>query len=269
VENRGVSILFDPVLSYTYESGISRYTYEDLPEVIDWVVITHNHQDHILFETLLQIRHKVKMILVPDCGSGALQDPSLKLLLEMIGFKNVRGLKELESVPLPDGELTALPFYGEHSDLNVRSKLAYLVRSGNRQLLFAADSCNIDPVVYEHLYRIIGEVDVLFIGMECDGAPLTWLYGPLITARIDRAMNESRRLAGSNYQQVMGIIDRLKCREIYVYAMGQEPWLNYIMSLKYTPESRPITESNKVLATCRDKGIVAERLFGEKEILLQ
>jgi L-ascorbate metabolism protein UlaG (beta-lactamase superfamily) len=269
VETREVVILFDPVLSYTYESGISRYTYDDLPDVIDWVVITHNHQDHILFETLLQLRHKITTIIVPDSGSGALQDPSLKLLLNTVGFENVHGLKELESVPLPDGELTALPFYGEHSDLNVRSKLAYLVRMGKRQLLFAADSCNIDPVVYEHVYNIIGPVDVLFIGMECDGAPLSWLYGPLITERIDRAMDESRRLAGSDYHQVMGIIDRLGCRQVYVYAMGQEPWLNYIMSLKYTPESRPITESNKVLSTCSSKGIVAERLFGEKEILLQ
>ena len=46
--------LFDPVLSYTYESEIARYTYADLPDHIDYVVITHNHQDHILLETLLQ-----------------------------------------------------------------------------------------------------------------------------------------------------------------------------------------------------------------------
>jgi hypothetical protein len=55
---------------------------------------------------------------------------------------------------------------------------------------------------------------------------------------------------------------------VYVYAMGQEPWLNYVMSLKYTEESRPITESNRLIAECRARGICAERLFGEKEILL-
>jgi hypothetical protein len=54
----------------------------------------------------------------------------------------------------------------------------------------------------------------------------------------------------------------------YVYAMGQEPWLNYVMSVKYTPESHPIVQSNKLLESCAQKGIVAERLFGEKEILL-
>jgi len=39
LETNDVSVLLDPVLSYTYESYISRYTYEDLPEVIDYVLI--------------------------------------------------------------------------------------------------------------------------------------------------------------------------------------------------------------------------------------
>ena len=34
-----------------------------------------------------------------------------------------------------------------------------------------ADSCNIEPRLYEHIYREIGEVDALFLGMECDRAP--------------------------------------------------------------------------------------------------
>ena len=73
VETHGVSMIFDPVLSYTYESQVSRYTYEDLPESIDYVLITHNHQDHVLFETLLQIRHKAKYIVVPETTRVLLQ----------------------------------------------------------------------------------------------------------------------------------------------------------------------------------------------------
>jgi len=63
-------------------------------------------------------------------------------------------------------------------------------------------------------------------------------------------------------------VETFNCKEVYVYAMGQEPWLNYIMSLKYTDESRPIIESNRLIKICRERGIVAERLFGEKEILM-
>jgi L-ascorbate metabolism protein UlaG (beta-lactamase superfamily) len=268
VEAAGMKLLFDPVISYTYETDLPRYTYRDLPDDIDHVLITHNHQDHILFETLLQIRHKVKNIIVPNSGGGALQDPSIKLALRNAGFKNVFEMQEFEEIQTPSGSITGLPFLGEHADLNVQSKLAYLVQVGRHKLMFAADSCNIEPKLYEHVFNEIGKVDALFLGMECDGAPLSWLYGPLLTRKIERGMDESRRLAGSNYAQALDIVDRFHCQEAYVYAMGQEPWLNHVMSIKYTEESRPITESNKLIQTCKERGICAERLFGEKEILL-
>src|SRR5437899_9115686 len=78
----------------------------------------------------------------------------------------------------------------------------------------------------------------------------SWLYGPLMTRRLERKMDESRRLAGCNYEQAMDIVRRFSPKEVYVYAMGQEPWLNHIMSLQYTPESRPITESNLLVREC-------------------
>jgi L-ascorbate metabolism protein UlaG (beta-lactamase superfamily) len=269
VEACGVNLLFDPVLSYTYESSISRYTYEDLPDTIDYVLITHNHQDHLLFETLLQLRHKIRHIVVPRNGGGMLQDPSMRLLLYHAGFKQVTELAEMESIDLPNGSITALPFLGEHCDLHIMTKAAYLVKMGKRSLLFGADSCNIEPQLYQHLRSEVPDLDAIFLGMECDGAPLTWLYGPLLTRRLERAMDASRRLAGSDYQQALNIIDTFSCKEAYVYAMGQEPWLNYVMSLKYTETSRPIVESNKLIEECRRRGLQAERLFGEKEILLE
>ena len=268
VEAGGSSILSDPVLSYTYENNISRYTYEDLPEVIDCVLITHNHQDHLLFETLLQLRSKIRTIVVPKNAGGALQDPSMKLILQQCGFKNIVELEEMDEAQFGPLGLTALPFLGEHGDLDIRTKLAYLVRVNGHSLLFAADSCNISPEMYAHVHRETGDVDVVFLGMECAGAPMSWLYGPLMTGKIERAQDQSRRLAGSNFERALDIVERFHCKELYVYAMGQEPWLNYVMSVKYTPESHPIVQSDKLLEACRQKGIIAERLFGEKEILL-
>lgn len=269
LESANVSMLFDPVLSYTYDTDLARYTYADLPDEIDFVLITHNHQDHILMETLLQIRHKVKTFIVPFSSGGALQDPSVKLLLEATGCKNVVEMRPMECLRFESGSVTALPFLGEHADLDVQSKLGYLIRMGNHSLLFLADSCNIEPMLYHHLREEIGEVDAMFLGMECDGAPLSWLYGPLLTRPLDRAMDGSRRLAGSNYQQALDIVDRFACKEVYVYAMGQEPWLNYVMSIKYTEQSRPIVDSNNLIRDCKGRGLCAERLFGEKEILLE
>lgn len=268
-ETANVSVLLDPVLSYTYESDVSRYTYEDLPEVIDYVLITHNHQDHILFETLLQLRHRIRNIVVPRNGGGALQDPSLRLILKQCGFHNVIELPEMEEVPFERGSIMAIPFLGEHGDLNVQTKSAWRVAVDGHTLLFAADSCNISPKMYEHIHAEIGNVDVLFLGMECDGAPMSWIYGPLLTDRMERAKDHSRRLAGSNFERAKAMVDQFGCKEVYVYAMGQEPWLNYVMSIKYTEKSNPIIQSNKLIEYCHGCGITAERLFGEKEILLR
>ena len=90
-----------------------------------------------------------------------------------------------------------------------------------------------------------------------------------MTKPLLRKMDQSRRLDGSDHAKVLEIVERLKPSEVYVYAMGQEPWLTFLTSIKYTPQSRPIVESDKLVAECRNRGIVSERLFGHKELLLE
>ena len=268
VETKEVNVLVDPVISYDgYETDVNRYTIDDLPEVIDYVLITHNHQDHILLETLLQLRHRIKSVIIPSSGKGNLQDPGLRIMFEKIGFKNIIELDDMQSVELDRCKITGLPFIGEHSDLDVRSKLCYHVELHNRlRIIFAADSCNVEPMLYDRIQRVIGDIDVLFLGMECDGAPLSWLYGPLLPEPMPREQDQSRRLAGSDCRQGENLVSVFKPKNVFVYAMGMEPWLEFISSIKYTDESKPIVESNKLLESCTSKGITAERLFGEKTI---
>ena len=268
VETKDVSILVDPLISYYgYHSDVEHFSDVDLPDTIDYVLITHNHQDHILFETLLPLRHKIKNLIVPRTTSGKLEDPDLKLMFENVGFNNVIAMDEMETMRFSDVVLTGLPFIGEHSDLNILTKLCYLVKIGDFKLLFLADSRIVESALYSHIRSEIGDVDVMFLGMECDGAPLTWLYGPLLTKKLARDMDGSRRLAGSDCDKGMALVDIFKPKEIYVYAMGQEPWCEFISSIKYTPDSHPIVQSNKLVKLCEERGMIAERLFGEKELL--
>lgn len=268
IETKSVSILIDPLISYYgYESGVSHFSDIDLPDVIDYVLITHNHQDHILLETLLPLRHKIKNIVLPRTTSGALQDPNLKLVFQHIGFNNVIEIDELEELIRKDVVITGIPFTGEHSDLNIRAKSCFHVRVDGFTFLFVADSRILEARLYEHVHRVTGDVDVVFLGMECDGAPLSWLYGPLLTTELPRDKDQSRRLSGSDYEKGMHLVDIFNPKEVYVYAMGQEPWLEFISTIRYTAESHPIVQSNQLVEACNGRGIVAERLFGEKEIL--
>jgi L-ascorbate metabolism protein UlaG (beta-lactamase superfamily) len=268
IESKDVSILCDPIISYQEDGGIYRYTYADLPEKIDYVLITHSHQDHVVFETLLQLRHKIKNLIVPKNGGMSRLDPSLKLMLQTIGFAGVREVDEMEAIEIADGHIMGLPFLGEHADLGIRTKLAYCINLCGNVLLFAADSNNLESRLYAHLQELIGDIDILFLGMECDGAPMSWLYGPLLTKPLVRKDDQSRRFDGSDCEKGMAIIDILQPKEVYIYAMGQEPWCTFLTSIQYTDESRPIVESNKLIDTCQSRGIIAERLYGQKETFL-
>ncbi|WP_340064883.1 MBL fold metallo-hydrolase [Ascidiimonas aurantiaca] len=268
IETKDVSILVDPLISYYgYESSVEHFSDIDLPDVIDYVLITHNHQDHIVLETLMPLRHKVKNIIVPTTTSGALQDPSVKLAFENIGFTNVIEIDEMQEIKFENCTITGLPFTGEHSDLNIRAKSCFHIAINELSFLFVADSRVMEPKIYEHIQKVKGNVDVLFLGMECAGAPLTWLYGPLLTESISREHDQSRRLAGCDCNKGMSLVDIFKPKEAYVYAMGMEPWLEFISSIKYTDESPAIIESNRLLDECSKRGIIAERLYGEKELL--
>lgn len=267
IETRDISILVDPLISYYgYESDVQHYSFADLPDEIDYVLITHNHQDHVLFETLLPLRHKIKKIIVPSSRSGRLEDPDLRLMFNNIGFDNVFSIDEMATIDFEDAKITGIPFLGEHSDLNILSKACYLVSLGGFKLLFLADSRNIEPSLYKLVRNITGDVDVMFLGMECDGAPLSWLYGPLMPAKLPRDQDSSRRLSGSDYAKGMSLVEIFNPKEVYVYAMGQEPWVEFISSIKYSDESNPIIQSNMLVADCHKRGLIAERLFGEKEL---
>ena len=202
---------------------------------------------------------------MPRSHGGNLEDPSTRRVLQNIGFKNVTEIEEMESIDVEGGSITSLPFFGEHCDLNIGTKAAHLVRLRDKSFLLAADSNNIEPELYKHLFEVVGDIDVLLLGMECDGAPMSWLYGPLLTKPLDRKMDQSRRLSGSNYEKGIALVNQFNCAEVYVYAMGQEPWLRYALSLEYTEESNPIIHSSKLVAECRSRGIISERLFGIKE----
>ncbi|QJB46199.1 MBL fold metallo-hydrolase [Dolichospermum flos-aquae] len=264
IESKDVNILCDPLISYNYPNASDRYTYADLPPIIDYIVITHHHHDHCVIETLLQLRHRVKTVIVPKNNGGSLADPAMKLILQSIGFKDVREIDEMEEIDITGGSITGLPFLGEHGDLNIRSKIAYLITLLGRSVMVSADSRIRDPHVCKNICNSVNKIDALFLGLQSDGAPLSWAYGSLLCKPLSRKMDNDRQVGGANFEIASSMVEQLKPNSMYVYAMGYEPWLSYMMVPDF---DGPMAESKKLIDECNSKGIFSEQLFGYKEIL--
>jgi L-ascorbate metabolism protein UlaG (beta-lactamase superfamily) len=269
IEYNGVSILLDPFLAVRpSEGGIERYSFQDLPPHIDYVLITHVHHDHYVFETLLRLRHKIGCLVVPKSSGIFYADISMRLLARELGFRDVIEIEPLDAVPFAGGEIVAVPFLGEHNDLPF-AKSAYLIRAGNEKLLFAADSNCLDEQIYRNVRREYGAIDTVFLGMECIGAPLSWVYGALLPKLPEHKHCQARRSNGSNAEVALRLLAAVDARRVYVYALGREPWMQYFMALEPEDDDAYIREINKLLGVCRERGFnEARRLYGRDEIFL-
>jgi len=257
------AIITDPWVNAD-ASATDRFTYRDLPDHIDLALITHGHQDHIVLETLLALRGRIGTVVVPRSSRGNMADPSLALYLSHLGLP-VTEVDDFSTVEFPGGTVTATPFLGEHADLDIRAKSTYCVRIGGRMVFVGADSSGIDPGLYTYMRDEVGQVDMAFLGMECAGAPLTWLYQGLFTKPVTKKMSNSRTLSGSNAEQAAAIMTELGASEAYIYAMGEESWLGHVMATTYNDDSYQLKQVTEFLTWCADHGIKSEHLLGQRE----
>jgi L-ascorbate metabolism protein UlaG (beta-lactamase superfamily) len=258
------TVMTDPWVS-SEAWATDRFTYRDLPDHIDLVLITHGHQDHVVLETLLSLRGRVGSVVVPRCSRGSLADPSLGLYLSHLGLP-VTEVDDFSEVEFPGGRVIATPFLGEHADLDIRAKCTYMVKMGGRTMFVGADSSGIDPGLYRYIRAHAGQVDTAFLGMECAGAPLTWAYQALFTKPVTKGMSDSRTLSGSNAAQAAAIMTELGAAEAYVYAMGEEMWLvGHVMATTYNEDSYQLKQVDEFMAWCAEHGIRSGHLYGQHE----
>ncbi|MEO8153075.1 MAG: MBL fold metallo-hydrolase [Rhizobacter sp.] len=269
VEWKGTNILVDPCIGVRPSAEPDeRPSYDDLPAHIDYVLVTHSHHDHFTLETLLRLRNRIGCLVVPRAIGLHYGDVSLKLLARRIGFREVVEMDTLERLPLPDGEIIAVPFLGEHADLP-HAKTGYVVRAGDQQMLFAADSDCLDVRQYERLLEVLGPVQHVFLGLECVGAPMSWSCGAFFPVPPTVEQDQSRRQHGCDATRGMKLLRALRATHLYVYAMGLEPWYEWLLGLAYTAEAEQIRQMKKILAAATADGLDARLLRAPAQLVLE
>lgn len=267
LESAATTVLTDPWLAYAPPGANDRLSIADLPERIDYVVITHSHADHLVFETLLALRPRIGTVVVPRAAGNPV-DPSLRRMLVDQGFRKVVEVEDLDRINFEDGAITALPFLGEHGELPFTGKSTYRVELAGRHFFIGADANGIDVEAYRRSRLDHPPIDLAFLGMECEGAPVTWMYEPFLERPLPLAAANSRRLDGCNSGRAELLLSALDARAVLVYALGTEPWLRYISSISFSPTSPPILEADRLIARFQARGLAADRLHGSAELQL-
>jgi hypothetical protein len=134
-------------------------------------------------------------------------------------------------------------------------------------MLFAADSDCLDPRQYEHLAGILGPVQTVFLGLECVGAPMSWTCGAFFPVKPTMQQDQSRRQHGSDSERGMRLLRAIGAQRLYVYAMGLEPWYEWLLGLAYTDDAQQIKEMKKILVEARNAGLQDARLLSPKTMI--
>ncbi|MBK9933583.1 MAG: MBL fold metallo-hydrolase [Cytophagaceae bacterium] len=145
IQTDGKKFLVDPVfsghaspMSFSIKAfdGTDVYSADDMPE-IDFLIITHDHWDHLDYETVLKLKPKIGKII---CGLGVGEH------LELWGFSQEK-IKEKdwdEFIDLGHGfeinTVTARHFSGRRFKRNQSLWMAYAMKTPTKRIFIGGDS---------------------------------------------------------------------------------------------------------------------------------
>jgi L-ascorbate metabolism protein UlaG (beta-lactamase superfamily) len=178
INHKRYTVLVDPVLfgpaspvSFYGKGfkGTTIYTPEELPE-IDLLLITHDHYDHLSYETVLALKNKVKKIIVPKGVAS-------HFIYWGFDAATITELKWNESVEIsPSVAIATVParhFSGRFLSRNKTLWTSYILTLNGYRLFIGGDSG------YSKQFKITGDAygpfDVAFV--ECGQYGKDW---PLI-----------------------------------------------------------------------------------------
>lgn len=208
----GKRALVDPVFSGNASplpgtnrsfKGTDRYVVSDLPD-IDYVILTHDHYDHVDYETLLKLKDKVGLVV---CGLGVGEH------LESWGYPPEIILEKdwHEKVNLDSGffihTTPARHFSGRGFSRNTTLWMSYVLQSPSMKIYIGGDSG------YDTHYADIGEK-----------------FGPIDLAIVENGQYDVKwRYIHNHPEEVLQAAQDLKAKRLFPvhsskFAMANHPW---------------------------------------------
>lgn len=187
----GKKFLVDPVLSgsaspvaFTNRSfaGTDVYTADDIPS-LDYLLITHDHWDHLDYETVIKLKPKIKTI-ITGLGTGA--------HLEHWGFPPTSIIEQdwNESIQLGDSfTIHATParhFSGRGFKRNGVLWMSFVIETPTAKIYIGGDSG------YDTHFKTIGEKHGPFdlVLLECGQYNAYWKYIHMMPAEVVQAAQD-------------------------------------------------------------------------------
>jgi L-ascorbate metabolism protein UlaG (beta-lactamase superfamily) len=145
IQLKGKKFLVDPVFSgnaspvpNTNKSfiGSEIYSVEDFPE-IDYLLITHDHYDHLDYETILELQPKVKKV-VTGLGVGEHLEfwgYRKEMITELVWYESVNFNNEIRLTSIPTRH-----FSGRTFKRNTSLWMGFILEFGEMKLLLGGDS---------------------------------------------------------------------------------------------------------------------------------
>ena len=169
LRSNSTTVVVDPVCVPRIETQSNAAKRELMRDVrsSNFVVLSHNHWDHVHYQTLSGIPRDVALI-VPHVRKPSFSNPPLDTYVRALGFCDVRTIDVGEVMKLGDIELTAMPFFGEaFGNDSEFDGFTYYFRWAGRTLYGSVDACfdergNMDEPMLN--VAKMGELDFFFFG---------------------------------------------------------------------------------------------------------
>ena len=240
----GTRFLVDPVLSGGASPvrgmirafpGSNNYTVDDLPS-IDYLLITHDHYDHLDYDTMIQLKKKTGRVI---CGLGVgahLEhwgyDPAIILEMDWDETETLAPGIHLHTT-------TARHFSGRSFSRNNTLWLSYVLETPGHKIFVGGDSG------YDHHFKMIGE-----------------RFGPFDLAIIENGQyNEAWKYIHTTPAEALQAATELKAKRMMPvhsskFALGKHPWNEPLIK---------ITELNRSFNVQLVTPLIGEAVFLDNE----